>query len=83
MDEKKLRAAINIAQSASEEYETIKLYLGRMLEALENGEGEPVATYIDVIQEELKHGLQFTEQIVELTGIEPEDFETPREESDD
>ena len=83
MDEKVLRAAMNLSQSASEEFETIKLYLGRMLEDMQNGLTEPNQTYIDVIEEELKHGLQFTEQIVKLTGIQPEDFETPEEETDD
>lgn len=65
-----METAINLAQSASEEMETVKLYLQRMAESPDEAE-----LYREVIAEELKHTLQFVEAITRLTGIKPEDYE--------
>lgn len=64
------KSAMNAAQSASEEMETVKLYTERMNEAQTDEEKE---MYRKIIAEELKHVVQFVEFYVAVTGIEAEE----------
>lgn len=66
-----------LAQSAAEEMDTIKLYFERMSRADEKTQ----KIYAEVIAEEMKHNQQFLERIAELSGIIPEDYETPQEDA--
>lgn len=63
-------SAINAAQSASEEMETVKLYTERMNQAKTEEEKE---MYKKIIAEELKHVWQFLQLYVSVTGIDAEE----------
>lgn len=78
--------AVRLAEAIADEANTIAKY-SRDYIAIEeqNAEdlAEVLARYVSIISEELKHVLEFTQEYVRETGIEPEDYEVVKDDEPD
>lgn len=77
--------AVRLAEALADEANTIAKYTRDMIAiGLENIESS--ASVIDrfksVIAEELKHVLEFTQEYVNVTGIQPEDYEVEKDDNE-
>lgn len=78
--------AVRLAEAIADEANTIAKYSRDYIaiNAL-NAEdsAEVLAHYISILSEELKHVLEFTQEYVNVTGIEPEDYEVVKDDESD
>lgn len=78
--------AVRLAEAIADEANTIAKYSRDYIAINElNAESsaEVLARYVSIIAEELKHVLEFTQEYVRVTGIEPEDYEVVKDDEPD
>lgn len=78
--------AVRLAEAIADEANTIAKYSRDYIaiDVLNDSEsGEVLARFASIISEELKHVLEFTQEYVRITGIEPEDYEVVKDDESD
>lgn len=77
--------AVRLAEAIADEANTIAKYSRDYIainELNDKDSEEVLAHFASIISEELKHVLEFTQEYVRVTGIEPEDYEVKDDEAD-
>lgn len=78
--------AVRLAEAIADEANTIAKYSRDYIAIDElNAENsiEVLERFVSIISEELKHVLEFTQEYVRVTGIEPEDYEVVKDDESD
>lgn len=78
--------AVRLAEAIADEANTIAKYSRDYIAINElntESSAEVLARYVSIIAEELKHVLEFTQEYVRVTGIEPEDYEVVKDDEPD
>lgn len=78
--------AVRLAEAIADEANTIAKYSRDYIaigELSDTDSAEVLARYVSIISEELKHILEFTQEYVRVTGIEPEDYEVVKDDESD
>lgn len=78
--------AVRLAEAIADEANTIAKYSRDCIAINElntESSAEVLARYVSIISEELKHVLEFTQEYVRVTGIEPEDYEVVKDDESD
>lgn len=78
--------AVRLAEAIADEANTIAKYSRDYIAIDElNAENsiEVLERFVSIISEELKHVLEFTQEYVRVTSIEPEDYEVVKDDESD
>lgn len=78
--------AIRLAEAIADEANTIAKYSRDYIaidELSDTDSAEVLERFASIISEELKHVLEFTQEYVRVTGIEPEDYEVVKDDESD
>lgn len=78
--------AVRLAEAIADEANTIAKYSRDYIAINElntESSADVLARYVSIISEELKHVLEFTQEYVRVTGIEPEDYEVVKDDESD
>lgn len=78
--------AVRLAEAIADEANTIAKYSRDYIaidELSDTDSAEVLERFSSIISEELKHVLEFTQEYVRVTGIEPEDYEVVKDNESD